>query len=90
MASLLSVREISLTNTTAVLSSCCTQQKIIAKGGLILLVHIRQMENNDEECYDDGGQNSIGYVNNLLMRETQDISSGASTTALEYDIVEDV
>ena len=90
MASLLNVPKISLTNTTAGLSSCCTQQKIIAKGGLILLVHIRQMENNDEECYDDGGQNSIGYINNVLMRETQDISSGASTTALEYDIVEDV
>ena len=90
MASLLNIREISITNTTNVLSSCCTQQKIIAKGGSILLVHIRQMENNGEECYEDGGQNLIGYVNNVLMRETQDISSGASTTALEYGIVGDV
>ena len=47
------------------------------------------MENNDEECYDDGGQNLIGYLNNVLMRETQDILSGASTIALEYNIVGD-
>ena len=43
------------------------------------------MKNNEEESYD--GQNVIGkYVYNVLMRETLDIlSSGASTSALEYD-----
>ena len=40
------------------------------------------MENNDGECYDDGRQNLIGYVNSVMIRETRDISSGASTTAL--------
>ena len=48
------------------------------------------MENNGQECYDDGGQNLIGYVKNVLMRKIQNISSGASTTALEYDMVGDV
>ena len=37
----------------------------------------------------DGGQNMIRHVNNVLMRETQDILSGASTIALEYDIMGD-
>ena len=31
------------------------------------------MENNDGERYDARGQNLIGCVNNVSMRETQDI-----------------
>ena len=42
----------------------------------------------DEEFYDDGRQNLIGHVN-VLMRD-QDISPGASTTALGYEIMGDV
>ena len=37
-----------------------------------IIVQIRQMENDDGECYDDGRQNLIGYVN-VLMRD-QDVT----------------
>ena len=49
------------------------------------------MKNNNEECYyNDGMQNLIGYVNDVLVRETRDTSFGASTTVLGNYIVGDV
>ena len=36
---------------------------------IYIVIQIHRMENNNEECYDDGGQNLIGYINNVLMRK---------------------
>ena len=35
-----------------------------------IIVRIHKLKNNDEECYNDGGQNLIGYVN-VLMHATK-------------------